>query len=153
VSAREGLLERQYGLLSALVAEGPLPDGFPAKRALIVSRGLHLKRRREALYCWPGLASEISLFDEYARQHGRPPGASPIRDGYRFALWLAGKGHAAALRIVGLYSETEYGVAERGLLGRGVVTAAFHVRALAHTLSALRDLNKASLKKISGSMS
>lgn len=153
MTARDRLLQRQYGLLAALVAEGPLPEGFPAKRALIVSRGLHLKRRREALYCWPGIGEEKALFDEYAREHGRPPGASPLRDGYRFALWLSRRGHAAALRIVSAYAESEQGVVQRGALPGGLVRLCLQLRLWAQRLGTLARPAQLPVKKIFGSMS
>lgn len=153
MSAREKLLQRQYGLLAALVADGPLPEGFPAKRTLIVSRGLHLKRRREALYCWPGIAAEKSLFDEYARQHGRPPGASPVRDGYRFAVWLAHRGHGPAQRIISAYAESEHGAVPRGMLPGAVVRVCLQLRFWWQRLATLPPRANVAVKKISGSVS
>jgi len=101
---REQLLERQYQLLNCLVAGGPHPPGMPAGRLRLVSRGLACKRRREAIASWPGLAqlegqAEV-WFDQYAAEHGRPAGGSPLLDGYQFNLWLARRGVAVAIRIV-----------------------------------------------------
>ncbi|MBX3168373.1 MAG: hypothetical protein KF760_13225 [Candidatus Eremiobacteraeota bacterium] len=101
---REQLLERQYQLLSCLVAAGPDPEGMPARRLRIVSRGLACKRRREALSSWPGLARLAGQvepwFDLYAATHQRPAGGSPLLDGYQFNLWLARRGVAVAIRTV-----------------------------------------------------
>ena len=99
---REQLLERQYQLLSCLVAAGPDPEGMPAPRLRIVSRGLACKRRREALSSWPGLSGTglDSWFDEYAANHQRPAGGSPLLDGYQFCLWLAERGNRPAIAIV-----------------------------------------------------
>ena len=101
---RERLLERQYQLLSCLVADGPDPEGMAPRRLRIVSRGLAMKRRREAISSWPGLA-ELSgqvegWFDEYARLQQRPAGGSPLLDGYQFCLWLAARAVPVAIRIV-----------------------------------------------------
>jgi len=101
---REQLLERQYRLLSCLVAAGPDPEGMPARRLRVVSRGLASKRRREAISSWPGLAQmgavAESWFDQYAFTHQRPAGGSPLLDGYQFCLWLATRGLPAAIGIV-----------------------------------------------------
>lgn len=91
---REQLLERQYQMLSCLVAGGPAPEGIPARRLQLVSRGLAKKRRREAISSWPGLEAKLgdkafTLFDEYAAAHQRPAGGSPLLDGYQFSRWLA----------------------------------------------------------------
>lgn len=101
---REQLLERQYRLLSCLVAGGPDPEGMPARRLRLVSRGLACKRRREAISSWPGLAhlegQVEAWFDQYAGEQGRPAGGSPLLDGYQFNLWLARRGVAVAIRMV-----------------------------------------------------
>ncbi|MBN9418673.1 hypothetical protein ABS71_17500 [bacterium SCN 62-11] len=102
--SRERLLERQYQLLNSLVAGGPDPEGMPARRLRIVSRGLACKRRREAISSWPGLAElkgqVEDWFDEYAAGHQRPAGGSPLLDGYQFSCWLAERGVPVALHIV-----------------------------------------------------
>lgn len=101
---RERLLERQYAMLHCLVAGGPDPDGLPARRLRIVRRGLAVKRRREAISSWPGLAGLAGQvegwFDEYAAARQRPAGGSPLLDGYQFSLWLAERGVPVAIRIV-----------------------------------------------------
>lgn len=101
---REQLLERQYQLLHCLVAGGADPEGMPARRLRLVSRGLACKRRREAISSWPGLCQlegrVEGWFDEYAAAHSRPAGGSPLLDGYQFSLWLAQRGVALAIRIV-----------------------------------------------------
>lgn len=134
MSPREQLLQRQYGLLAALVGDGPTPPGFPERRVAIVSRGLASKRRREALYCWPGIAAETALFDEFARAHARPPGASPLRDGYRFAAWLALRGDARGAFIVRGWAETDNGVVRRSWLGAWVTAVSLASRRVASTL-------------------
>lgn len=99
---REQLLERQYQLLSCLVAAGPDPRGMPAQRLRMVSRGLACKRRREAISSWPALSGpQMEVwFDEYAASQQRPAGGSPLLDGYQFCLWLAARGQRAAIAIV-----------------------------------------------------
>jgi hypothetical protein len=102
--SREQLLERQYQLLSCLVAGGPDPQGMAARRLRLVARGLAFKRRREALSSWPGLAvlsgQLEGWFDQYAAAHQRPAGGSPLLDGYHFCEWLAERGISAAVNIV-----------------------------------------------------
>ena len=102
---RQLLLERQYELVSCLVANGPLPDGMSPKRLQLVRRGLANKRRREAISSWPALEARLgngvfARFDAYAATHQRPPGGSPLLDGYAFCQWLAPQGIAVAAQIV-----------------------------------------------------
>ena len=102
---RQQLLERQYQLVSCLVADGPAPQGMPARRLQLVRRGLANKRRREAISSWPALearlGSEVFMrFDAYAATHQRPPGGSPLLDGYAFCQWLASQRVGVAVQIV-----------------------------------------------------
>lgn len=98
------LAARQAALVAALVAGGPLPDGFDPRTVGIAAQALRSKRAGEVARAWPALAA--SLGDEWPKRfmewaHGRTPGGS-LLDGWAFALDLlgtdAGPGHDALRR-------------------------------------------------------
>ena len=115
---RQRLLDRQYELVSCLVANAPDPAGMPAKRLQLVRRGLASKRRREAISSWAALEAQLgsgvfARFDAYAASHQRPPGGSPLLDGYAFCQWLAPQGIAVAAQIVAQFRPCRDGVEPR----------------------------------------
>lgn len=93
-----GLAARQADLIDALVAGGPLPDGFDASRIGSTRRALLRKRAGEAATVWPLLAASrgadwsgtvAALLD------GRPPGGA-LRDGWDVARELRRRGKLGA---------------------------------------------------------
>ncbi|NHC16573.1 hypothetical protein G9H71_22580 [Motilibacter sp. E257] len=80
-AARRRLARAEAGLLDALVAAGPVPDGFDAERVRIQARALVAKRREVACLVSPGLAAAVGprfreLFDAYARASPKPAGGA-----------------------------------------------------------------------------
>ncbi len=92
---REALRKRQSQLLRALVAEGPVPEGYDPQRMQLAAASLANKRAREVAQSWAAMVAELPdyarLFRTYAALYVRPPGGSPVWDGYRFAHWLQRK--------------------------------------------------------------
>jgi hypothetical protein len=89
---RQRLADAQRGLLAALVAGGPLPDGFDPVRLRIEAAGLIAKRRGLAARSAPDLVIRLgprfaALFTEYAERRPKPPGGS-LGDVRAFADWL-----------------------------------------------------------------
>ncbi|MDH6125899.1 hypothetical protein P3T39_002856 [Kitasatospora sp. GP82] len=90
VVARAGLARRQAELLTALVAGGPVPEGFDQEQVRIQARGLLAKRRDTVARVAPEIPRLLGadyglLFGRYARQ-------GPAVGGYRadaraFAEW------------------------------------------------------------------
>lgn len=77
-----GLAGRQEALVRALVAGGPLPEGFDGTRVAAAGRALRNKRFGEVAGTWPQLLPYGELFRAWARD--RPPRGS-WRDGWDFA--------------------------------------------------------------------
>ena len=127
---RQQMLLRQEALVQALVGNGCPPPGFVPERMALARRGLARKRHQEALHSWQGLERRIGpaihgLFEEYAGAHRRPPGGSPVVDGYRFAGWLAAQGDQAGQAVIANFREGRLGVEARGGLARQVVNVYF----------------------------
>lgn len=118
------MLDRQEALLKAVVEGHVGPAGFDAQRLALVRRGLEIKRRREALHCWPGLGDLCQEFDRFAGQHPRPPGGSPQLDGYAFARWMAARGHVSARLIVETFAIQGQTLRRRSRLERWCVRLA-----------------------------
>jgi hypothetical protein len=104
------LRDRQEALVAALVAGGPLPDGFAPGPVQAATAALARKRAGEVAKAWPALAAALgtgfpSLFTAWAG--GRAPAGS-IADGWAFARSLgpdlperaAGELAAAEVRFV-----------------------------------------------------
>ncbi|MCU7822438.1 hypothetical protein KSNIM_12300 [Kitasatospora sp. DSM 101779] len=97
--ARARLARRQTELMAALVAGGPVPEGFDPAQVATQARGLLAKRRDTTARVVPEPARILGadwrpLFDRYARQ-------GPQRGGYRadareFAAWALAAEPAAA---------------------------------------------------------
>ncbi|MDQ1658875.1 MAG: hypothetical protein QOD41_3958 [Cryptosporangiaceae bacterium] len=104
------LRDRQEALVAALVAGGPLPDGFSPEPVQATAAALAQKRSGEVAKAWPALAAALgpdlpSLFTAWAA--GRAPAGSAA-DGWAFARSLgadlperaAGELAAAEVRFV-----------------------------------------------------
>jgi hypothetical protein len=99
--ARARLARRQTALMAALVAGGPVPEGFDPAQVATQARGLLAKRRDTTARVAPEPARILGadwrpLFERYARQ-------GPQRGGYRadareFAVWALAAEPAAPWR-------------------------------------------------------
>ncbi len=98
-SREEGLADRQAELARALVAGGPVPDGFDAGRIAVAADALRHKRAGEVRDRFPALAHALdqgagfdhgpgfeTAFVAYARTV--PPPGSTVADGLAFAATL-----------------------------------------------------------------
>jgi hypothetical protein len=96
-AAPERLAAEQAALVRALVAGGPVPDGFDPGRVRATAAALAGKRAREVARAWPALAADLgeAFTDRFvAFAAGRPPPASggALADGLAFARHLARRG-------------------------------------------------------------
>lgn len=95
-AARERLAHAQAGLLAALVAGAPVPDGFDADRLAVQSRALIGKRADVVAKVAPELPEILgamtfrSAFAAYAR--GRPMSGGYRQDALEFAAHLLDEG-------------------------------------------------------------
>jgi hypothetical protein len=94
---RERLAADQAALVRALVAGGPVPEGFDPDRVRATADALARKRAREVARAWPALAAALGgeftgRFLAFAA--GRPPPATggALADGLAFARALARRG-------------------------------------------------------------
>ncbi|MFJ1704114.1 hypothetical protein [Kitasatospora sp. NPDC088346] len=90
VVARASLARRQTELVAALVAGGPVPDGFDPEQVRIQAQGLAAKRRDTVARVAPELAAILGeayapLFRRYAEQHRQSGGY--LADARAFAEW------------------------------------------------------------------
>ena len=95
---------RQAALVAALVADGPVPDGFDPQRLAVARRAMVRKRAAEAAAAWPLLAA--SLGPDWgatfaASVAGRPPGG-PLPDGWDLARALSAAGALGSAAAVEL---------------------------------------------------
>lgn len=93
-----GLGERQAGLVAALVAGAPIPEGFDPRLVAAARRALLRKRAGDVARHWPLLAASFGarwpeVFAEWA--DGRPPQGA-WQDGLDLARSLPLTGAAAA---------------------------------------------------------
>ena len=98
MTARDDLAARQRALVRALLADGPVPEGFDAHRVGVEAAALRSKRRSIASGLRPDLADLLEdrfrpLFDEWARDHPKPVALSFRADLDRFETWLYDEGH------------------------------------------------------------
>jgi hypothetical protein len=98
VTARDDLAARQAALVRALLAGGPVPDGFDARRVGVEATALRSKRRSVAAHLRPDLVDRLddrfrSLFDTWAVAHPKPVDLSFRADLDRFEDWLYTFGH------------------------------------------------------------
>ena len=95
--APERLAAEQAALVRALVAGGPVPEGFDPDRVRATAAALAGKRAREVARAWPVLAADLgeAFTDRFmAFAAGRPPPATggALADGLAFARALARQG-------------------------------------------------------------
>lgn len=93
-----GLAARQVELVRALLAGGPVPEGFDAHRVGVEATALRSKRRGIAARLRPDLADRLDerfrpLFDTWAATHPKPVELSFRADLARFESWLYAEGH------------------------------------------------------------
>ena len=93
-TAPERLAAEQAALVRALVAGGPVPEGFDRDRVRATAAALARKRAREVARAWPVLAADLgeAFTDRFgASAAGRPPPAAggALADGLGFARDLA----------------------------------------------------------------
>jgi hypothetical protein len=98
VTPRAELAARQRELVRALLAGGPVPDGFDAHRLDVEARSLRSTRRSVAARLRPDLVDALGdrfrpLFDAWAVDHPKPSGSSFRTDLGRFEAWLYAGGH------------------------------------------------------------
>lgn len=94
MTARDRLAARQAELVRALLANGPVPEGFDRERVRVEAAALHAKRRSVAARLRPDLAEALGdrfgeLFDAWAATHPRRSGVSFHADLADFAAWVA----------------------------------------------------------------
>ncbi|MGH8887025.1 MAG: hypothetical protein ACRDYX_18010 [Egibacteraceae bacterium] len=87
---RERLAARQAALVRALVAGGPVPDGFAPERVRATSEALARKRALQVAKAWPALALNPQFTQRFLSYAVRnPPPGGPLADGLAFAGRLA----------------------------------------------------------------
>ena len=122
--SRRRLADQQAELVRALVAKGPIPAGFDAKRIQACARSLVNKRRQALARAWPKLVKllgerYVAHFTAYAGAHPLPGTGSPLADGRAFLDWLDQQGELTdALQVEAMafdmhYIETPIGVRSR----------------------------------------
>ena len=94
--ARARVAREQETLVSALVANGPVPAGFAAGRIHSAARALQRKRLRTLRHAWPVLAKAFTLtleedLAEYFASTPMPTQGGGLADGRSFIRWLAQK--------------------------------------------------------------
>ncbi|MCT9931645.1 hypothetical protein N5079_15635 [Planotetraspora sp. A-T 1434] len=94
--ARESLAAAQADLLAALVAGGPIPEGFDVARVRIQAHSLMAKRRGSVARVLPGLVRALGgtfakEFAAYAEGRPKPAGGSRA-DARAFLDWLGSEG-------------------------------------------------------------
>lgn len=98
MTERAELAARQRELVRALLAGGPVPDGFDVHRVEVEARSLQSKRRSVAARLRPDLAERLGsqfrpLFDAWALDHPKPVDSSYRTDLDRFESWLYAGGY------------------------------------------------------------
>jgi hypothetical protein len=106
-SARAALAQKQADLVRALVANGPVPAGFSAKKVHLAANSLRHKRLREVALAWPALRSALGAewvprFQQFAQNHP-PSEGGPLEDGLRFVATLTPSELTDDLRRVWLW--------------------------------------------------
>jgi hypothetical protein len=96
-AARERLAAVQAVLMRALVAQGPIPEGFDATRLRMAARSLVNKRRQALAQAWPTLVrgvgdAFVERFTAFAVAHPLPACANAFADGRGFLTWLEQQG-------------------------------------------------------------
>ncbi len=98
MTARDDLAARQLALVRALLAGGPVPAGFDARRLGVEAAALGAKRRTVTAQLRPDLADRLGprfgpLFDEWAVEHPKRADTSFRADLDGFESWLYATGH------------------------------------------------------------
>lgn len=94
---RAELAATQAALLRALVADGPVPDGFDAHLVQVQAQALLDKRARAIRRADPFVAQALgdqhrTLFEEWARTNPPLTTSCVSSDATTFAVWLAKTG-------------------------------------------------------------
>ena len=97
VAARTQLAAQQAAVVTALVSNGIVPDGFDAQRLHVAAESLLRKRCRAAAQAWPSLARDLGSgfrerFANFAATTPLPSLGGPLADGREFADWLGKQG-------------------------------------------------------------
>lgn len=108
---RDELARAQTALLAALVAGGPVPDGFDAERIRVQTTSLAAKRRNGVARALPHLAAALGdkwpgAFMDWARTHPKPPTGGSRADGHAFAEYLRLRGELPEPAIAGSRTPT-----------------------------------------------
>ncbi len=126
--ARQRLTARQAELVRALVARGPVPTRFDARRIAVAARTLVSKRRQTVARVWPSIVkvlgdAYVERFTAYAEAHPLSMSGSPRADGRAFIGWLESHGMSKdELRVEALAFDFRYVETPSGLrLRRGLL--------------------------------
>lgn len=87
------LADRQAGLIAALTAGAPVPEGFDGRLVEVARVALLRKRAGEVAKQWPLLAAGLGggWMREFAGWAGARPTRGALRDGWDLARDLAGR--------------------------------------------------------------
>lgn len=99
-AARTRLANQQAALVSALVSDGVVPEGFDAEQLQVATESLLRKRCRSVTRAWPALARNLGSefrdqFAAYAEATPLPSHGGPLADGRGFADWLRERGQCS----------------------------------------------------------
>lgn len=103
---RDELALRQTALLAALVAGGPVPEGFDRERVRAQTTSLAAKRRNGVARALPHLAAALGdrwpgTFMDWARTHPKPASGGSRADGHAFAEYLRLRGELPEPTVAG----------------------------------------------------
>ena len=95
----DALGDAQRALVSALVADGPVPAGFDTGRVAAVRSALLRKRAGDVARAWPGLAASYGdrWYGEFTAWAGGRPPLGSFADGFAFATDADAAGDLAPL--------------------------------------------------------
>ncbi|WP_436788665.1 hypothetical protein [Yinghuangia sp. YIM S10712] len=113
-SDRDELTRRQTELLTALVAGGPIPEGFDTERIRVQTTALAAKRRSGVERALPHLAAALGerwpgAFMDWARTHPKPAVGGSRADGHAFAEYLRMRGELPEPLVEARTSRTRRG--------------------------------------------
>ena len=93
------LADRQAGLVAALTAGAPVPEGFDGRLVEVARVALLRKRAGEVAKQWPLLAAGLggAWMREFATWAAARPTQGALRDGWDLARELAGRGALPAI--------------------------------------------------------
>lgn len=143
--ARERLARSQAELVRALVARGPTPNGFDARRIAAAARALVSKRRQAVARVWPSIVKTlgdafVERFTAYAEAQPLPLSGSPLADGRAFMAWLESQSSLTdELRVDALAFDVRYVETTSGLRKRhGFLVKSVKLRETRARMVALR---------------